>query len=82
MQFKISLARRLKTLILGDARSPQDRAIFHKISLIAFFALDWVRIGWSLLFLLWSGRSLSGIAGISLLGHLCGFGFGVDNFCD
>src|SRR3972149_3305509 len=43
MQFKISLARRLKTLILGDARNPQDRAIFHKISLIAFFA--WIGLG-------------------------------------
>ncbi len=43
MQFKISLARRLKTLIIGDARSPHDRTIFHKLSLIAFFA--WVGLG-------------------------------------
>ncbi len=43
MQFKTSLARRLKTLIIGDARSPHDRTIFHKISLIAFFA--WIGLG-------------------------------------
>lgn len=43
MQFKTSLARRLKTLIIGDARSPHDRTIFHKLSLIAFFA--WVGLG-------------------------------------
>lgn len=43
MQFKTSLARRLKTLIIGDARSPNDRTIFHKLSLIAFFA--WIGLG-------------------------------------
>lgn len=43
MQFKTSLARRLKTLIIGDARSPRDRTIFHKLSLIAFFA--WIGLG-------------------------------------
>lgn len=43
MQFTTSWARRLKTLILGDARSPNDRKIFHKLSLIAFFA--WIGLG-------------------------------------
>lgn len=43
MQFKTALTRRLKTLIIGDARSPHDRTIFHKLSLIAFFA--WVGLG-------------------------------------
>ncbi|MBI5119137.1 APC family permease [Candidatus Poribacteria bacterium] len=40
---KPSLARRLKTLIIGGARSPYDRTLFHKISLIALFA--WVGLG-------------------------------------
>src|SRR3972149_581730 len=43
MRLKTSLSRRLKTLIIGDARSPHDRTIFHKLSLIAFFA--WVGLG-------------------------------------
>lgn len=43
MKFKTSLARRLKTLIIGDARSPHDRTIFHKLSLVAFFA--WIGLG-------------------------------------
>ncbi|MEK7297092.1 MAG: APC family permease [Planctomycetota bacterium] len=43
MQFKMSLARRLKNLIIGDARSPHDKTIFHKLSLIAFFA--WIGLG-------------------------------------
>lgn len=43
MEFKTALTRRLKTLIIGDARSPYDRTIFHKLSLIAFFA--WVGLG-------------------------------------
>lgn len=43
MEFKTALTRRLKTLIIGDARSPHDRTIFHKLSLIAFFA--WVGLG-------------------------------------
>ncbi|MEK7358920.1 MAG: amino acid transporter, partial [Planctomycetota bacterium] len=43
MQFKMPLARRLKNLIIGDARSPHDKTIFHKLSLIAFFA--WIGLG-------------------------------------
>ncbi len=43
MQSKPSLAQRLKTLIIGGARSPHDHTIFHKLSLIAFFA--WVGLG-------------------------------------
>lgn len=38
-----SLALRLKNLIIGNARSPHDHTIFHKLSLIAFFA--WVGLG-------------------------------------
>jgi hypothetical protein len=33
-----SLTQRLKVLFIGAAHSPHDRAIFHKLSLIAFFA--------------------------------------------
>jgi amino acid transporter len=40
---KPSLRRRAKHALLGDARSPQDPHIFHKLSLIAFFA--WVGLG-------------------------------------
>ncbi|MBI4831110.1 MAG: APC family permease [Candidatus Lindowbacteria bacterium] len=40
---KPPLARRLKTLIIGAARSPYDKALFHKVSLIALFA--WVGLG-------------------------------------
>ena len=43
MESKPSLVKRLKTLIIGSARSPLDKSIFHKLSLIAFFA--WVGIG-------------------------------------
>jgi amino acid transporter len=35
--------RRLKTLLIGGSRNLQDRTIFHKLSLIAFFA--WVGLG-------------------------------------
>lgn len=38
-----SLFKRLKTLVMGDARSISDPGIFHKLSLIAFFA--WVGLG-------------------------------------
>lgn len=38
-----SLGRRLKTLLLGRALSPHDHTVFHKLSLIAFFA--WVGLG-------------------------------------
>ncbi|HKQ49568.1 MAG TPA: APC family permease [Phycisphaerae bacterium] len=35
--------QRLKTLLIGGARSPQDREVFHKLTLAAFFA--WVGLG-------------------------------------
>lgn len=38
-----SLKHRAKKALLGGARSPQDPHIFHKLSLIAFFA--WVGLG-------------------------------------
>jgi len=38
-----SLIERIKTLIIGSAYSPHDKAIFHRLSLIAFFA--WVGLG-------------------------------------
>ena len=37
------MAQRLKNLIIGGARSPYDKTLFHKLSLIAFFA--WVGLG-------------------------------------
>ncbi|NLP10991.1 APC family permease, partial [bacterium] len=40
---KPSLKRRAKDALLGGARSPQDPHIFHKLSLVAFFA--WVGLG-------------------------------------
>lgn len=39
----IPLLKRFKMLIMGDARSISDPGIFHKLSLIAFFA--WVGLG-------------------------------------
>jgi amino acid transporter len=38
-----SLRRRLRKVIIGKPRSPHDRHLFHKLSLIAFFA--WVGLG-------------------------------------
>lgn len=38
-----SWRERLRELIIGEARSPHDRTIFHKLSLIAFFA--WIGLG-------------------------------------
>ncbi|MEX0774824.1 MAG: APC family permease [Phycisphaeraceae bacterium] len=38
-----SLYQRLKTLLIGGARNPFDKQIFHNLSLIAFFA--WVGLG-------------------------------------
>ena len=38
-----SIPKRLKTLIIGDPRNLDDRNIFHKLSLIAFFA--WIGLG-------------------------------------
>lgn len=43
MQGRLSLLRRLRTVVIGAAYSPHDKAIFHKLSLIAFFA--WVGLG-------------------------------------
>ncbi|MEI6634080.1 MAG: APC family permease [Chlamydiota bacterium] len=43
MEPRLSLTQRLKVLFIGAAHSPHDRAIFHKLSLIAFFA--WVGLG-------------------------------------
>ena len=39
----MSIFKRLKSLVIGKARNPQDGMIFHKISLIAFLA--WVGLG-------------------------------------
>ncbi len=38
-----SLRQRIKNLVIGVSRNPQDTSIFHKISLIAFFA--WIGLG-------------------------------------
>ena len=40
---KTTFFKRLKTIFIGKSRNPQDTTIFHKISLIAFFA--WVGLG-------------------------------------
>ncbi|SYZ73662.1 conserved membrane hypothetical protein [Candidatus Zixiibacteriota bacterium] len=40
---KAPLLSRLKTIIIGGARNPQDPGVFHKLSLIAFFA--WIGLG-------------------------------------
>ncbi|MFA7653016.1 MAG: APC family permease [Candidatus Omnitrophota bacterium] len=37
------IIQRIKNLVIGKSRNPKDSAIFHKISLIAFFA--WVGLG-------------------------------------
>jgi len=39
----MSIFKRVKNIIIGKSRNPQDSAIFHKISLIAFFA--WIGLG-------------------------------------
>ena len=38
-----NLPERVKALVIGRALSPHDRSVFHKLSLIAFFA--WVGLG-------------------------------------
>lgn len=43
MKSKISVVGWLKNVVIGHARSPHDRTIFHKLSLIAFFA--WIGLG-------------------------------------
>ncbi len=40
---KLSLLQRLKTVIIGGKHNIDDRSLFHKLSLIAFFA--WVGLG-------------------------------------
>lgn len=42
-QPKLSFAQRLKTFVIGGARSPSDASIFYKLSLIPLFA--WVGLG-------------------------------------
>ena len=43
MQSMLSIPQRLKRLVIGGARNPHDQTLFHKLSLIAFFA--WVGLG-------------------------------------
>ena len=43
MEPKVSLFQKIKNLIVGRSRNPQESGIFHKLSLIAFFA--WVGLG-------------------------------------
>ena len=43
MEPKTSLSKRIKKLVIGKSRNPQDSRIFHKLSLIAFFA--WIGLG-------------------------------------
>jgi hypothetical protein len=40
---KMTVGQRLRRLVFGKALSPHDRSVFHKLSLIAFFA--WVGLG-------------------------------------
>lgn len=43
MKTKEPLFERIKKLVIGKSRNPQDSRIFHKLSLIAFFA--WIGLG-------------------------------------
>ena len=43
MQQEPNIGQKLKNLVIGKSRSPRDTRIFHKLSLIAFFA--WVGLG-------------------------------------
>jgi amino acid transporter len=43
MEDKTSLLHRLKNILIGDARNVQEPGLFHKLSLIAFFA--WIGLG-------------------------------------
>ena len=38
-----SLLKKIRTTFIGEAKNPQDRSVFHRMSLIAFFA--WVGLG-------------------------------------
>lgn len=40
---QVSLGKRVKNIVIGGAHSPHDTKLFHKLSLIAFFA--WIGIG-------------------------------------
>ncbi len=40
---KVSFLKSLKTAFIGEAKNPHDRTVFHRMSLIAFFA--WVGLG-------------------------------------
>jgi amino acid transporter len=40
---KPSLQQRIKNIVIGNSRNPQESTIFHRISLIAFFA--WIGLG-------------------------------------
>ena len=51
---KVPLFSKIKHLLIGDARSVSDPSIFHKLSLIAFFA--WVGLGAD--GLSWAGAAL------------------------
>jgi amino acid transporter len=39
----VRFTKALKNIVIGKSRSPKDHAIFHKLSLVAFFA--WVGLG-------------------------------------
>ncbi|MCX5716471.1 MAG: amino acid transporter, partial [Candidatus Omnitrophica bacterium] len=43
MNFILTVFEKIKKLVIGKARDPQDTSVFHKISLIAFFA--WIGLG-------------------------------------
>jgi len=43
MQSEPTIGQKVKNLVIGKSRSPRDTRIFHKLSLIAFFA--WVGLG-------------------------------------
>jgi amino acid transporter len=43
MQQEPNLQQKLKNIVIGKSRSPRDKHVFHKLSLIAFFA--WVGLG-------------------------------------
>lgn len=38
-----TITQKLRTIVVGGARSPHDRSVFHKLALVAFFA--WVGLG-------------------------------------
>jgi amino acid transporter len=40
---ELSIGKKLRKVVIGSSRSPHDKTLFHKISLIAFFA--WVALG-------------------------------------